>query len=219
MSGLAAATSTNPDGFPVTNRDKFLDGVQVALQNVKEALQGCGDLDGVLVRMQCLLWVEPVFSPSVHFSGLLAAVSEMIAGIDTAITEEKVLQNRGRPQLKISETVLSCLLEQEFTQVEIAQILGCCTKTDHRRIAQFGLSNFTEYAKISDAELDALVQEFVSNFPTAGSKTLAGHLSGLGYRIQRWRIRERKSLSCGSMGSGTKESSTPASSEIQSART
>lgn len=114
----------------------------------------------------------------------------MIAGVDTAIMEEKVLRHRGRPQLNISEAVLSCLLEQEFTQVEIAQILGCSTKTVHRRIVQFGLSHLTEYAKISDGELDALVQEFVSSFPTAGQKTLAGHLSGLGFRIQRWRIRE-----------------------------
>lgn len=30
----------------------------------------------------------------------------------------------------------------------------------------------------------------MSNFPTAGQKTLAGHLSAMGYRIQRCRVRE-----------------------------
>ena len=176
-----------------TNCDSFLDVVEVSLQQIREALQQCGDSDGVHIRLEALLhsllWVEPVFSPSLHFSNLLAAVSDMISCVDSAIAED-VFRRRGRPQLMISEFVLSCLLEQEFTQVEIAQILGCSAKTVHRRIVQFGLSHFTQYTEISDAELDALVQDFVSIFPTAGQKTLAGHLSSLGYRVKRQRIRD-----------------------------
>ena len=104
--------------------------------------------------------------------------------------EQSFLAHRGRPQLNISEEALSGLLELEFTQVEIAQILGCSTKTVHRRIVEFELSHFIQYTAISDNELDAVVEDFVSNFPTAGQKTLARHLSTLGYRIQRFKIRE-----------------------------
>lgn len=178
-----------------TNPGSFLDAVQVALRQVRNALQLCEDSDGAMIRLeallQSLLWVEPVFSQqSSHFSTLVAAVSDMISCVDSTIVEKATVRYRGRPQLNIHEQVLTQLLEQEFTQVEIAQILGCSAKTIHRRIVQFGLSCFNEYTEISDAQLDHLVQDFVCNFPTAGQKMLAGHLSGLGYRIKRFRIRE-----------------------------
>lgn len=173
----------------------FLDVVEVALQQVRDTSCCCyGDLDGALIRLdtvlQCLMWVEPVFSPSVNFANLLSAVSGMISHLHSSIWDQNLVPHRGRPPMNISERALCSLLEQEFTQVEIAQMLGCSTKTVHRRIVAFGLSRLTQYTAISDGELDVLVDGFVSNFPTAGQKTLAGHLSTLGYRIQRFRIRE-----------------------------
>ncbi len=96
----------------------------------------------------------------------------------------------GRPPLNISKVQLSVLLELEFTQVEIAKIFGCSSKTIHRRVLQFGLDQFTSYSAISDEKLDEVVLNFVSNFPTSGQKQLAGHLTSLGYRIQRYRIRD-----------------------------
>lgn len=78
----------------------------------------------------------------------------------------------------------------QFTQTEIAKMLGCSTRTVHRRIIQFGISSLTAYSTISDAELDELVEEFVASFPTAGQKSLAGHLLTLGLHIQRHRVRE-----------------------------
>ena len=67
-------------------------------------------------------------------------------------------------------------------QVEISRMLGCSTRTIHRRIVEFGLDRFIQYSVISEVQLDELVANFVANFPTAGQKTLAGHLSTLGYR-------------------------------------
>lgn len=172
----------------------FLDVVEVALQQVGDASRFCGDLDGVLIRldkiMQCLTWVEPIFLPSASFSNLMSAVSDMIIHIRSSILEQNLIRCRGRPPICIPEQALSTLLEQEFTQVEIAKMLGCSAKTVSRRMAEFGLSRFAQYTQITDAELDTLVKDFVSNFPTAGQKTLAGHLSTLGYRIQRFKIRE-----------------------------
>ncbi len=171
----------------------FLNLVQTALRQVRDAFVNCDDLEGLLIRLdtifQCLLWAEPVFLPSMNFSDLLSAVSDMIGHIHAGAWDQN-LRGRGRPSLNISEHALSTLLELEFTQVEIAQMFGCSTKTIHRRIVGFGLSRFIKYTEISDSELDALVEDFVSNFPTAGMKTLAGHLSTLGYRVQRFKIRE-----------------------------
>ena len=171
----------------------LLDAIQVALQQVRDALQWSDDLDGVLIRLetifQCLVWVEPIFVSYASFSSLLSAVSDMIGHIDSVVMERTFIR-RGRPQLQISQLQLSNLLEMEFTQVEIARILGCSTKTIHRRMVQFGLSQLAQYTVITDKDLDELVKNFVSTFPTAGQKTLAGHLSSLGYRIQRAKIRE-----------------------------
>lgn len=175
----------------------FLDAVQIGLQEARRVFQLSGDFEGALIKleslMQCLVWVEPVFSPSPHFSALLISVSEMIYCMESSLfsTEDsKTLRTRGRPQLAISESALSYLLEQEFTQVEIAEILGCSTKTVHRRIIQFGMNQFVTFTEMTNSQLDDLVRDFVSNFPTAGLKSLAGHLSGLGYRIQRFRVRK-----------------------------
>ena len=62
----------------------FLDMVQEALQQVRDAtgycedLNGIQDLDGILVRLdsifQCLTWVEPVFAPSVDMQLLQLVV-------------------------------------------------------------------------------------------------------------------------------------------------
>ena len=172
----------------------LLDTIQVALVQVKEACQQGNDLDGVSVRLETvfrsLMWVEPAFMSVDGFGSLLLAVSEMMEYVESVVMDQRDSPLRGRPRLSISPPQLSNLLEQEFTQVEIAQVLGCSTKTVRRRMVQFGLSHISEYDTISDKDLDALVGNFVSTFPTAGQKTLAGHLSSLGYRIQRVRIRE-----------------------------
>ena len=172
----------------------FLDLVEAVLQRVWDNSRQREDMDGAVIRLdgllQSLTWVEPLFMPSINFSNLLSAVSDMICHIHSAIVEQSTFHRRGRPLLDIPEDVLSNFLEQEFTQVEIAKMLGCSAKTVHRRIVVFGLSRHTQYTQMSDSELDAIVQDFVSNFPTAGQKSLAGHLSSLGHRIQRRRIRE-----------------------------
>ena len=51
----------------------------------------------------------------------------------------------------------------------------------HRRVWSLPLNSITE------KYLDALMENFVSTFPTAGQKTL---VSSLGYRIQNVRVRE-----------------------------
>ena len=175
-----------------TDSCQFLDVIMLSLRQVKENLQY--DLDGVLIRLETilgsLLWVEPVFHGFNNFINLLAAVSDMIDQVNSAILAQHCMRSPGRPRLKILESQLSDLLEQEFTQVEIATMFGCSPKTIHRRIIEYGLTHFIEYDVISDAELDVLVETFVKNFPTAGQNTLAGHLRTLHYRIQRFRIRE-----------------------------
>lgn len=179
---------------PNVDYSGFFDVVHVALQQIKENVQWCEDLDGVSVQLETILqsltWVQPCFVASANFTTLVSAVSDMISLVNSATLEQHFVRRPGRPRLNISELQLSNLLEQEFTQVEIARMLGCSPKTVHRRIVEFGLDRFIQYSAISDVQLDELVEDFVANFPTAGLKTLAGHLSTLGYRIQRYKIRD-----------------------------
>lgn len=172
----------------------FLDGVLIALEQVNEKVQWCEDLDGVLIRLETvlgsLIWVEPFFSSLPAFGFLLSAVSDMVSHVHSAILEQRLIRCPGRPRLDISEVHLSNLLEQEFIQVEISQMFGCSARTIRRRILEFGLDQFTRYNEISNGELDEIVEDFVNTFPTAGQKTLAGHLRTLGYRIQRYKIRD-----------------------------
>ena len=178
----------------VTNSCQFLDVVVTALRHVKENLQWCNDLDGVLVRLETILGslycVESFFHSYEDFSTLIAAVTDMIEHVNSTVFARSTMRSPGRPRLKIMEDQLADLLEQEFTQVEIAAMFGCSQKTIHRRIIEYGLTPSIEFSAITDRELDMLVENFVINFPTAGQKTLAGHLRTLGYRIQRFKIRE-----------------------------
>lgn len=172
----------------------FLEALDIALHKIEEATR-VGELDGALVRLECVLRclqrMEPYFSENASFSPLLSSVSEMTASLQTIIFEQQATARLpGRPRLGISRDQLEYLLDQQFTQVEIAHVFGCSPKTIHRRIVLFGLPTTHEYSLITDSELDEIVEEFVSRFPTAGQKTLAGHLCTLGYHLQRARIRD-----------------------------
>ncbi len=172
--------------------DNLLDAIQIALEQINNSiLWDTGDFDGAIIQLetvsQSLAWVQPLFEDSANFMSLMSTVTDMISYLMDS--HDRCYRNNttGRP-LNISKVQLSALLELEFTQVEIAKIFGCSSKTIHRRVLQFGLDQFTSYSAISDEKLDEVVLNFVSNFPTSGQKQLAGHLTSLGYRIQRYRI-------------------------------
>ena len=92
--------------------------------------------------------------------------------------------------MSITKDQLQYLLDQQFTQSDTVKMLGCSARTIHRQILQFGLSGLCTYSTLSDTELDEVVEDFVSSFPTAGYKTLAGHFSTLGLKLQRQRVRD-----------------------------
>ena len=152
-----------------------------------------GDLDGVIIQLQTifqsLVWVQPLFVASANFMGLMSVISDMVSLV--ADDQDQYFRRwPGGPRLHISEMKLSNLLEQAFTQLEIAKMLSCSPTTINRRIVEYALDRLIQYSPISDAESDELVLSFVVNFPTAGQKHIAGHLSTMGYGIQRFKIRD-----------------------------
>ena len=63
--------------------------------------------------------------------------------------------------------------------------------TFRRRIVEYGLEEITGFSMISDAQLDNLVERFMTDHGTlVGYSLVSGHLRSLGLRVQRDRIRE-----------------------------
>ncbi len=96
----------------------------------------------------------------------------------------------GRPIFDIGCEQLSFLIENRFTVRQIAAILGVSERTVYRRMSDFTLSVHDQYATLSDDELDHLVYQVHSQFPTCGNQQMLGHLFAQGYRVQQIRVRE-----------------------------
>ena len=177
-----------------------MDGLFYAVERALTALNSslCSnpdDIDGAILLLENILQrlyhfnfaMSSCNAFSVTLDGLKRMIEEL-KGIEEG--REVVLRRRGRPSVPILEAELVTLLELHFSQSDIAKLFGCSARTIRRRIDHFGLGNVIAYDNISDADLDGIVSNFVLSFPTAGQKTLEGHLRSRGYHIQRWRIRE-----------------------------
>ena len=80
-------------------------------------------------------------------ANILSAICEMSHGL--LVRQEAIFRSPGRPRLSLTSDQLQYLLDQQFTQIEIARMLGCSARTIHRRIVQFGLSSLCVYSTIS----------------------------------------------------------------------
>ena len=103
---------------------------------------------------------------------------------------ETSVSQRGRPRLMVARGQLESLIEANFTTPQIAHMLGVSVSTVRRRMDVHGLSIRATYATLSEDELDQLIRDVSSQFPTCGSKQMAGHLLSRGFRVQQSRIRE-----------------------------
>ena len=93
----------------------------------------------------------------------------------------------GRPRIEVSPDQLSFLIENEFSVLQVADMI-VSVQTVRRRMTRFGLSIQAQYS--INAELDAIVREIQGQFLMCGNRQMQGHLLSRGYRIQQSRIRE-----------------------------
>ena len=176
--------------------EDLFDSVETALVIIANGSYR-GEVEGSLIRLECVLRCLQRLQPMLMLPNrssvleLISSITEMTKCLQSCLNDG-VAMNRlpGRPCLSITKDQLQYLLDQQFTQSDIAKMLGCSARTIHRRILQFGLSGLCTYSTISDTELDEVVEDFVTSVPTAGCKTLAGHLSTLGLKLQRQRVRD-----------------------------
>ena len=79
----------------------------------------------------------------------------------------------------------------EFSRTKIAELLGVSRWTVARGVEEHGLKDVKGFDHLPDEELDKIISSYISNHGTAtGQNYVGGHLSSLGLRIQRRRIRE-----------------------------
>ena len=96
---------------------------------------------------------------------------------------------RGRPRFQIYGDQLEYLRSLSFTWTEIASLLGVSRMTIYRRREECNM--LQEYRDVlSDAELDALIQDLRRDLPYSGQSMILGRLRGMGYYTTRIRVRE-----------------------------
>lgn len=95
----------------------------------------------------------------------------------------------GRPSYDLIANQLQALLEVGFNVGQIADLLQVSKRTIERRLAEYGITA-RSFCDITNAELDAHVQEIKLFNPNVGSKNLAGYLAARNIRIPRQRVRE-----------------------------
>lgn len=72
---------------------------------------------------------------------------------------------------------------------QIAELLQVSKRTIERRLAEYGITA-RPFCDITNAELDAHVQEIKLFNPNVGSQNLAGYLAARNIKIPRQRVRE-----------------------------
>lgn len=139
--------------------------------------------------LEYALLIENISPYATSFEEFIDALRHLIRHMVEVRDLRCIANGRGRPRLKIDDHQLEFLVEAHFKVADIAQMLGCSSRTIERRMNEQGLSS-RSYSSISDAALDQLVAEITHSHPRCGEKMTSGRLLSQGIRVQRQRLRE-----------------------------
>jgi hypothetical protein len=98
----------------------------------------------------------------------------------------------GHPSFVLPKEVIENLCASGFyTWGEIARMLQVSLWTVYRRVREYGLQDIGRFTDISNDELDALMQDYISRHGnTTGESYIIGYIRSLNLKVQRDRIRE-----------------------------
>ena len=155
--------------------------------------------DSIAFRLDCLrrsfVRYEEYLS-GIGLGDLLPLVSEataIVSDIDQLTLNEppKIFTGgRGRPRYDVSKGHLEYLVGLGFKVPLISNLVGTSTRTIERRLSEYRLSCHARYSKVSDADLDSIVDNVFKDFPNAGHHRMTGLLRARGLFLQRERIRQ-----------------------------
>ena len=98
--------------------------------------------------------------------------------------------SKGRPRYSIPYSVLSFLVENNFTVKTMAQLIMVSESTIKRRLKQYDLCIENTYSDITQNQLEEEVQKIAAEFPEVGYRTVSSILLAKGHRVQESRVRE-----------------------------
>ena len=94
----------------------------------------------------------------------------------------------GRPRLDVDLDDVEFLCSLKLSLTKVAALLGVSRSTIYRRMAEEGRV-IGGYTAISDSALDILIRGLKTDHPQDGEVMMAGHLTRIGVRITRARLR------------------------------
>ena len=162
-----------------------LDAYQVQLEQVYRELMCIELMNGL--NDQVLVGVDLVREALRVLQNMVESREHLEMGYCAPVTHTP---ERGRPPFLIPRNQLAFLLETRFTVPQIAGILGVSVRTIRRRMSEYGLSVHSLYTQLSDQELDEIVSDIQTLFPTCGNRQMQGHLLSRGIRVQQGRVRD-----------------------------
>jgi len=122
-------------------------------------------------------------------------ICEKIANLETSTcrnyqTSCSRTGNPGRPKLNISVQQLEYFIENSFSVVDIAAMLGVSVSSVRRRMSDCGINTSRPFSNISDNELCEVIHDIQKQCPRSGYRMMQGYLKARGYKIQQHRVRE-----------------------------
>ena len=186
--------------------DQLLDDVEVTVREIVQyfsSFSGAGNyerLDQLVAHTEellacCVAMEDPQSHPSTPQSDmqlLIVSVCALVSAIENSLLQAIRARARGpgRPPLSISEDHILYLFQNDFSLTDMSHMLGCSTRTVHRRLKALGLGRRERYSGMTDAALDVEVLEIHNRHSEAGSRIVEGMLRSQGLLIQRQRIRD-----------------------------
>ena len=167
---------------------------ELLLRRVRGIIRDCEEgtlndenlTDSIAFRLDCLrrsfVRYEEYLS-GIGLGDLLPLLSEataIVSDIDQLTLNEppKIFTGgRGRPRYDVSKGHLEYLVGLGFKVPLISNLVGTSTRTIERRLSEYRLSCHARYSKVSDADLDSIVDNVFKDFPNAGHRRMTGLLS------------------------------------------
>ena len=113
-----------------------------------------------------------------------AAEADASVMADPSTTDDVV----GRPRVDVDLDVVEFLASLKLSLTKVASLLGVSRSTIYRRMMEEGRV-IGSYTPITDTALDLLIQRLKLDHPHDGEVMIAGHLTRIGVRVPRARLR------------------------------
>uniref|UniRef100_A0A7M5X693 Integrase catalytic domain-containing protein n=2 Tax=Clytia hemisphaerica TaxID=252671 RepID=A0A7M5X693_9CNID len=103
---------------------------------------------------------------------------------------QKVTQAVGPPKYLIPFEMLEYYVQNGFKATEIAKMLHVSLSTIKRRLSENKLNKKDNFSKLTEEELDTVINEILVDHPNTGYKKMRGFLLARGLIIQERRVRD-----------------------------